>query len=340
MKSKTVLVLTMMALIFLSFTVMQVRGEEMQGPMFNIPRDDVMGKYSDPSSFLTVEFPQGWTGMDYLGSPLVSPDGVIHDGGMSGWPEVSMMAVVMERSGLEGMISDSAGDTSDNGCRTLSTNYVIMQGLNALENIKECDSEGMYAKSKVYIIPTSAKVAVLAYSVTSLEKFEQYLPAFEQSVSTARIDGAPVDMSSFVSRSLGLERTEHPITVAGNPVDMALESSSSITGFAFDEESKSISFTVTGKDNVRGVTIVPASWAIDGPYVVTIDGPPTDDFVVIKDTTLEGEQTMIRLDYNHSIHDITITGAAVAPEFPSSVAGLAAAGAIGAGLAAKRMFWA
>lgn len=49
------------------------------------------------------------------------------------------------------------------------------------------------------------------------------------------------------------------------------------------------------------------------------------------------EQTMIRLNYSHRVHQISITGAAVAPEFPPVVAVLAAAGAIGAGLAARRI---
>lgn len=337
MKLKAIVVLAMMALIFLSFGVLQARGEEAQGPTLAIV-DNVGGTYTDPSSFLTVRFPDGWTGIDYLGSPLVSPDGVLKDGGMEGWPEASMMVVVMKRSGLEGMISDSASDGADYGCKTLSTKYVTMQGMNALENVKECASDGSYAKSKVYIIPTESKIAVLAYSVTSEDKFDQYLPAFEQSVSTATLDGGPVSISSFVSRSLGLERSTYPITVAGNPVNMAVESSSSIEDFSFSEESRTISFTVAGSDDSRGVTIVPASWALEGPYVVTIDGQPTDDFVVIHDTTIPDAQTMIRLDYGHSVHDISITGAAVAPEFPPLVAGLAAAGAIGAGIASKRAF--
>lgn len=337
MKLKIVLVLAMMVIIFMSFGMLQARGEEVQGPTLT-PTDTVAGTYTDPSSFLTVEFPDGWTGIDYLGSPLVSPDGVLEDGGMAEWPEVSMMVVVMKRSGLEGMISDAADDESDDGCKTLSTRYTVVQGVNALENVKECTSEGMYAKSKVYIIPTQSQIAVLAYSVTSEEKFEEYLPAFEQSVLTARLDGEPVQVSSFVSRSLGLERTTHPITVAGSQVDMALESSSSISDFSFSEESKTISFTVTGDEDSKGVTIVPASWALEGPYVVTIDGEPTEDFVVITDTTSQDEQTMVRLEYSHSVHEISITGAAVAPEFPPFVAGLAAAGAIGAGLAVRRAF--
>ncbi len=335
MKRKTVVVLTMMALIFLSFGALQARGEEVQGPTL-APTDNIAGTYSDPSSFLTVRFPDGWTGIDYLGSPLVSPDGVLKDGGMESWPEVSMMVVVMKRSGLEGMISDSAGDKDDYGCNTLSTNYITILGMNALENIKECASDGNYAKSKVYIIPTESKVAVLAYSVTSEDRFEQYLPEFEQSVSTARLEGGPVDISSFVSKSLALERSTHPITVAGRPVDMALESSSVIENFSFSEESRTISFTVTGNDDSMGITFVPASWALQGPYVVTVDGSPTDDYVIIRDTTEPDAQTMIRLDYSHSVHHISITGAAVAPEFPPLVSGLATAGAIAAGLAARR----
>lgn len=339
MKFKAILVLVMMALIFLSFGVLQVHGEkQVQGPVLGMATDDITGTYSDPESFLTVKFPEGWTGIDYLGSPLVSPDGVLKDGGMSGWPEVSMMVVTMKRSGLEGMISDSADDGAGDGCKTLSTRYLSMEGMNALENIKECVSDDMYAKSKVYIIPTEDKIAVLAYSVTSAEKFDEYLPAFEQSVSTVKLAGSPVDISSFVSKSLGLERSSYPITVAGSPVDMALESSSSIKDFAFNEESRSISFTVTGNNDARGITIVPASWALEGPYMVMIDGQPADDFVVITDTTSPDEQTIVRLDYGHSTHEITITGAAAAPEFPPFVAGIAAAGAIGAGLAARRAF--
>lgn len=328
MKLKTIIAVALMAVIFMYFGMLQARGEEVQGPTLT-PTDTIAGRYTDPSSFLAVEFPDGWTGIDYLGSPLVSPEGVLEDGGMAGWPEVSMMAVVMKRSGLESMISDSADDKSDYGCKTLSTKYVSMQGVNAIENVEECASEGVYAKSKVYIMPTQSRIAVLAYSVKSAEKYDEYLPAFEQSVKTARLDGEPVQISSFVSRSLGLERTTYPITVAGNPVEIALESSSAISDFSFDEESRTISFTVTGSEDRKGVTIVPASWALEGPYTVMIDGRPAEDFVVISDTTSQDEQTIVRLDYGHSVHEISITGAAVTPEFPPFVAGLAARGMLG-----------
>lgn len=281
----------------------------------------ISGRYIDPASGAEIDLPAGWTGIDYFGSALVSPDGVNEV--MSSWPQVSMMVIVVERSDLEDRIAAAKGSQAgaDDGCSTLSTAYIKMGGMDSMEIVKEC-STGGYMKSKIYMVPTPAKAAIVAFTAGSEEQYDNYLAAFEQSARTLQMGDGTVDIRSFVSRSLGLATSSHQITVAGKPVSLTIDSSSQISGLGFDDVSRQISFTVDGRDGTKGTTIIPISWVLEDPYIVAIDGKAADYDIIHDETTGE---TRIRLDYGHSIHKVTVSGTAVVPEFPVPLVGAVAA---------------
>jgi hypothetical protein len=127
--------------------------------------------------------------------------------------------------------------------------------------------------------------------------------------------------SEFTTTDLKLDNTQElmlihdmqTIVIDRSPIEIDVQSSSRLSGFKLDEASKRISFTVDGDVGTPGRTIVPIAIVLKGPYTVTIDGEMTEDFELGTDDS--GQQTMT-INYTHSTHEITITGAEVVPEFP------------------------
>lgn len=125
------------------------------------------------------------------------------------------------------------------------------------------------------------------------------------------------------------------VVVSGNTIQVNLNSSSTISEFELDEESKRLSFRADGEAGSEGRTDISIGRILEGPYTVTIDGQATADFNV---TNAASGEAMISISYTHSVHDITITGTNVVPEFPVAVVG-AVAGIIGvAALLARSKF--
>lgn len=113
-----------------------------------------------------------------------------------------------------------------------------------------------------------------------------------------------------------LPASTHALTLeSGETIDLEMESTSQVTGLALDQESNRITFRVEGETGTTGVTRVPVGRILSGPYTVMMDGQPFDDFEVLQ---RQGE-TIIKLTYTHSVHEVTVTGASVVPEFPAAL---------------------
>jgi predicted secreted protein with PEFG-CTERM motif len=118
----------------------------------------------------------------------------------------------------------------------------------------------------------------------------------------------------------GLPETIQTLSVAGANIDVTVKSSSNITAFSLDEETKTLSFAVEGEEGTEGVTEITIGRILEGPYAVAVDGDVTTDFEIDE---ASGE-TVIRLSYVHGIDEVTITGTNVVPEFPVAAVALAA----------------
>lgn len=121
------------------------------------------------------------------------------------------------------------------------------------------------------------------------------------------------------------------VSVAGNTVQLDLNSSSTISEFNLDEANKRVTFRVDGETGTKGTTELAIGRVLEGPYTVTIDGQVTTDFEV---NEVSGE-SILTLNYDHSVHDVTITGTNVVPEFPLAIVGLLAV-MIGIGIVLAR----
>lgn len=113
------------------------------------------------------------------------------------------------------------------------------------------------------------------------------------------------------------------VTVAGETIEVELNSSSTISEFALNEASKSITFKADGENGTAGVTEISIGRVLEGPYAVTIDGQVTSNVEVMQ-AAASGE-SIIRISYTHSARDIVITGTNVVPEFPLALIGVVAA---------------
>ncbi|MGI0014242.1 MAG: hypothetical protein ACREBU_12505, partial [Nitrososphaera sp.] len=113
------------------------------------------------------------------------------------------------------------------------------------------------------------------------------------------------------------------VIVAGDTIEVELNSSSTISEFELDEENKRVTFKVDGDTGTAGRTEISIGRILEGPYTVAIDGETTSDFDVIQ-AEASGE-TIIKISYTHSTRDVAITGTNVVPEFPFSTVGVIAA---------------
>jgi hypothetical protein len=112
------------------------------------------------------------------------------------------------------------------------------------------------------------------------------------------------------------------VSVAGTSIQVDLNSSSTISEFTLDEENKRITFKADGENGTAGKTEIAIGRVLEGPYTVTIDGQVTSN-VEVTQAAATGE-SIIKISYTHSTHDIAVTGTNVVPEFPISAIGLAA----------------
>jgi hypothetical protein len=145
--------------------------------------------------------------------------------------------------------------------------------------------------------------------------------------SVSIVGNPTIGMSSFASEiryDLMVEEqqfavTPYAISVTGREDEIALpiNSSSNVSEFRFNEPMKQILFKVSGEDENGGIVMFPISRLLEGPYTVTFDGNVTTNFETIDNQT--SNETSIKISYNQGIHDITITGTNVIPEFPTLI---------------------
>lgn len=164
---------------------------------------------------------------------------------------------------------------------------------------------------------------------------------------TVSIVGNPtIGMSSFASeviydliiREQQSAITPYAVSVTGSEDEIVLpiNSSSNVTDFILNEEMKQISFKVSNEDDNVGTVMLPISRALEGPYIVTFDRNVMTNFEIINNQT--SNETSIKINHGQGIHDITITGTNVIPEFPASlVSALILAVAIGVIMTLSRM---
>jgi hypothetical protein len=296
----------------------------------------VSGTYSNTEKGVEIVFPDGWEGTEITSNNTLIVS--VMKGGLQGstgdqMPPV-MTLIVTEKSDSEGRpTAESAAPDSKTECHEVSTSNVQAAGVTAIQSVAECNAEGRTLKAKTTIIEQEENWVMLSMMAETGE-YESNVGQYDTSLNTLQVDeavnaesvaGEVKDVAEETTNSteVTMTSTVESVMIGGASVNVELKSSSTISEFKVNEESKTISFKAEGESGTQGKTEIKINKVLEGPYTVTIDGKATSDFSVSEDPAT-GETTMT-LTYTHSSHDVVITGTNVVPEFPIGVIGAVAA---------------
>jgi len=109
------------------------------------------------------------------------------------------------------------------------------------------------------------------------------------------------------------------VKAEGKNFDVKIASNSEVSNLQFDEQAKTVSFTVSGETGTNGVTdITIPKPLLSGGMNVMIDGQAMSQDNVIQTANTQDETTL-EINYHHSTHTIEVVGTNAVPEFPTSV---------------------
>lgn len=302
----------------------------------------VKGNYSDADAGIEIQLPDGWTGIR-----LGSLGAMITPLGSTPFPDIRNSSTIMminvlnmtmlaegakssmqDLTKYENLTSSNYAYNSTIQC-TESKSYIMLNDMVVMHAVSECqdpNDESKYTKSNIYNVATKENLVSIGLSSSSPQSYKQFIDQFEQSIKTLKVKNS-IDHRTIWTESLELKSETYNIEAKGTKVDVALESNSEISNFVFNEQEKKISFTVQGENGTTGLTIIPVSKFLEGPYSITIDGQIAKDFEVTDDQI--AGQSILEIRYHHSSHDIVVTGANVVPEFPIPLIGVFAAVVVG-----------
>ena len=282
-----------------------------------LPTKIISGKYLVPNAGLQIELPEGWSGIETYGNNktliVVSP-GITYK--LTGEVDAVYMEIfvgdLLELRSLE----VSSTPTDESGC-VMPTPFAIinLNGMKAGEMLMECEGTEMMLpmKMKELSLATEEKTISVTFSASSDTVYESNIAKFEESLKTLRIENT-IDLSDPSNAPLfGLTLSKEIVMVDNKPYDIEIVSNSRVMDFSFSEDNKQISFKVEAKDGSEGFSRLYIGEVLEGPYTVTIDGKPLDDVMPVEDKT-NGE-TSVDLIYEEGVHDITMIGTQVVPEF-------------------------
>jgi hypothetical protein len=289
----------------------------------NIPKK-ISGEYLDEGLGMKLDLPESWSGISTKNldaSILIAfPEGMLNQ---SGGADTQDMAMIMVFSGnFNDIISGdfSAGQTqTDFDCPSpTSMKIVKINKLKSFHLTLSCQSRemGMTMKLDAYAFAVGPDIVFVMYAASSESTFQAHFDVFQQTIQSLEVE-SPTDLSEFVhlAQMLAGKQIKQTVTVEGKQYDVNMASSSKISDFTLDESNKKISFKVEGKEGTAGNTAIEISPILQGPYVISMDGDVIDaGYMVLEDDTTNS--TTIELEYSHSVHDITISGTNVVPEFP------------------------
>lgn len=280
------------------------------------------GPYVSPNGEFELQLPSGWSGSELLGVVMISP------GELKAWKHpISMEAAMIiyeldsaelfEYSGaaIQEGLHDSLlqNNLFIGNCERQDYTFMMLNGLEVLRGIAECTSSaGQYSKTKTYAMMVGERVATITFSANSSQSYEKFEPAFDESISTIRVDDS-ASIKEGLAEALKLKSNNYHALAQGNNIEVKIQSNSNSSNFGFDEAAKQISFDVEGRNGTNGFAIVTADSVLEPPYTITIDGQPTTHFFMFEDK-VNGDNT-VQINYQHSSHRISITGTSVAPEF-------------------------
>jgi hypothetical protein len=132
------------------------------------------------------------------------------------------------------------------------------------------------------------------------------------------------------------ERASYTVEAEEQSFEVIIASNSEVDNFVFDQEGMKIAFSVEGEDFTRGVAeITIPKVLLSGDMHVFIDGSlMAEEDVIVKSET--ESETVFEINYDHSVHEVEVTGTNVIPEFPVVAVITAAALSVIVGISVAR----
>lgn len=291
---------------------------------------EVSGTYTNDEAGVTITFPDGWSGFT-IGAENVTM-ATVTPGGMSGEDagQKAIMLVVASKDQIEDPTDPEEFQPDDStDCTTPTPTETTVSGKRGFEMTMECTQEGETTKMKMTIGQSTDSWIGVMY-MSPVAEFDADVGKYDTSVDSLVIQNAvDADVPSIPPTTGGTdggttddgetEANPMPVMVAGEEVNVAVESTSTISDFELDEASKTLSFKA---DGTGASTVVGIGSVLEGPYTVMVDGTATEDFE--ESTDADGVKT-ISVPHASGAHEVTITGTQVVPEFPIAMLGIVAA---------------
>jgi hypothetical protein len=285
----------------------------------------VSGKYANDAVGVEIVFPDGWEGIEVMTEETLSVSTTA--GGFTGQLPTKFIGLAVVPKALAEQQQQDPRDPSSYAtepgvqCGTPDVHTIQVSGKSGYEITIECTyPDGRALKTKTVMAQTATRWVTVSYTNLGSD-FSADEAKFDAAVNTLRIRGV-IDFDPMSNLGQELKSVIHSVLVKGKNVDLALKTTSTISNFKLEEQEKKISFAVDGPTGTPGTTTISIGQVLEGPYVVTIDGTPTTNFQVTDEGTSEA---MMEISYTHSVHEITVTGTNVVPEFPVVVLGVIAA---------------
>jgi hypothetical protein len=274
--------------------------------------------YSDPANGIDFFLPDGWVGHEIALQNVTT---------IVAYPEKNS-ALASDKVGIIVSIQDlaetMASYTEDNDadandvCSSPKEEHVVSvsETLDMEWFEHDCkfygESEARVRTYATYSMDLILSLSIVASDRSVLEKTMPLIDSMIRSISIKdAINAFRTDEYDYLFGTVSYNQTA---TAMNQTYTVHLSTTSSkITQFSFDESQKQVSFTVTGGNGTGGSTTVLVGGILQGPYVVTVDGSPSEDYALrYYENTNE---TGVTVRHSHSPHEITITGTVVVPEF-------------------------
>ena len=171
-------------------------------PPVNLP--DINGTYVNPDVGFQVDLPNDWNGKEItflLDMVVAAPPGIeIESMEAEG---TAMIIQVLDEDSFDELARMQGGDPlamqagDGDQCKELPASFVTINGFKAEQRSGDCTGEeGSNTKIKAYTFSTAdGTIILLAFSSDLVNEYNQYLPQFEQSAKTIKIEN-PGDIAT------------------------------------------------------------------------------------------------------------------------------------------------
>jgi protocatechuate 3,4-dioxygenase beta subunit len=223
-----------------------------------------------------------------------------------------------------------SGKVTDGGGKPIEDAFVAPSFANTLSGAKLFGTTTLDDGSYELMIPLKGNSSSLFDQVVA--SAEEYVSTTAQSNATIVLDRMPTTKITGIvmAQKPALPPVETVLTRNGTVIfnhadvqyGVGLQTNARIIAADFDQPNKSISLDLEGVQDAMGMSkfAIPKEF-MSGPFAVTLDGRLAEPIRTAENQT----HSIITIEHEHGMKQITIQGATAVPEFPLPAA-LAAAG--------------